>query len=147
MSWGETIFVGTIGLVGMAFVLLSLELPYLDDFVPAAGYFPLWIATALVGLVGLHLVTRWTEPAAGNVGTPRPRRALPVALGLGACVALLDRLGFVAAVAAYVAFLVGYLERAGWRVTLASSVAIPGLIAVLFRTLLSVPLPRGPWGF
>jgi hypothetical protein len=76
-----------------------------------------------------------------------PRRPALVFLALVVSVSLIDRIGFAVAVAGLVAFLVGYVERAPWRVTLASAVAVPLAITFVFHTLLSIPLPRGPWGF
>jgi putative tricarboxylic transport membrane protein len=146
MSRGETAFLGLLGAVGIAWILDALQLPYQDDFVPAAGFFPLWIAVALVGLVSVLLITQWRT--APPIASPaRPRRPALVVLALAVSVSLLDRIGFAAAVAGLVLFLVGYVEQAPWRVTLASAIVIPGAITLVFRILLSIPLPRGPWGF
>ncbi len=147
MRRGEAAFLSLIGLVGVGWILLALQLPYQDDFVPAAGFFPLWIAVVLVGLVLLLLATGWRSEPPAEEEPSRLRRPALVTLGLAVSVALLNLVGFAVAVAGLVAFLVGYVERADWRVALASAVVIPGSILLLFRTLLSVPLPRGPWGF
>ena len=147
MTRGEIAFAGGIGAVGVAFLLLSLQLPYLDDFVPAAGYFPLWIAIALVVLVILHLVMGREQPQTEQQDDANARRPRLVLAGLAICVAVMDWTGFGLAVGLYLIYLLRFLERTGWTTAIGSAVAITSMISLVFATLLSVPLPRGPWGF
>jgi hypothetical protein len=59
----------------------------------------------------------------------------------------MDWTGFGLAVGLYLIYLLRFLERTGWITAIGSAVAITSIISLVFATLLSVPLPRGPWGF
>lgn len=149
MRKGETIFVALIGLIGAAWALMSRDLSYMDDGVPAAGYFPFWIGLLVLFLSVLYLVLNWgTSPEVdANEESMQWRRPALVALGLIVCVAVLDYVGFGVSVAAYLAYLFVVLEKIRWPVAGGAAVGISAFIVVLFHTLLSVPLPTGPWGF
>ena len=147
MRRGEIIFLALIGLVGAGWVGAALDMPYMDDGVPAAGYFPLWIGAALVALVVLLMATSLKDGSGREPSTGSWRRPLLVAIGLAVSVALINWIGFGVAVAVYLAFLLGYVERLRWGTVASVAVAAPAAIALVFRTLLAVPLPRGPWGF
>ena len=68
-------------------------------------------------------------------------------LGLIVCVAVIEALGFVVAVAAYLLFLLRAVEKESWRTSLGVSVGTVAVLFGLFRLWLQVPLPKGPWGF
>ncbi len=72
---------------------------------------------------------------------------MAVTLGLIVCVAVIETLGFVVAVAAYLLFLLRGVEKESWRTSLGVSVGTIAVLFGLFRVWLQVPLPKGPWGF
>jgi putative tricarboxylic transport membrane protein len=63
------------------------------------------------------------------------------------CVALVEMLGFVAAVGAYLLFLLLVVERLPLRFGGGVAVGATLSIYLIFAVWLRVPLPRGPWGF
>lgn len=149
MRRGEIFFVALIALIGATWILMSTKLPYMDDGVPAAGYFPFWIGLLVVFLSALLVLTTRGGPAE-DVEEEEPgnwHRPAMVAGGLIVCVALLELVGFGAAVAAYLLFLLLVVEKLPWRTAGGAAIGISAVIIVVFHTLLAVPLPTGPWGF
>ncbi|MBI4270679.1 MAG: tripartite tricarboxylate transporter TctB family protein [Candidatus Rokubacteria bacterium] len=110
---------------------------------PGPGMFPLLLAATLAGLAAAAaLGRRWPapSPAAG-------RRALAVAALLVAYPAALPRLGFAVTTALAMLLLARALEPAPWPRLAAFALVASAAAIALFRVLLAVPLPRGPWGF
>jgi hypothetical protein len=62
-------------------------------------------------------------------------------------VALIEPLGFGVSVTAYMLFLLRKVEAVSWRTSVLVSLGTSIALFSVFRVLLSVPLPRGPWGF
>lgn len=148
MRKGELFFVVPIILIGTAWILMSSQLSYMDDGVPAAGYFPFWIGLLVVLLAGLHIVT--SRGSSEEIEDDEPgswRRPAMVAGGLIVCVALLEVLGFGVAVAGYLLYLLLIVEKLPWRTAGSTAIGIAAAVVVIFHTLLAVPLPTGPWGF
>lgn len=151
---GERIFAGAVGLFGLLWISQALRLRYWGDFAPGSGFLPFWLGVALVALVALFLFFEFR--ARGAAPDPAPQAAIDRAAvgrigaivgGLVATVAVLDTLGFVLSVGAYLAFLVGGLERRSLAETTAVALGTVAAIHVVFRVWLKVPLPAGPWGF
>jgi putative tricarboxylic transport membrane protein len=61
-------------------------------------------------------------------------------------VALIDRLGMIAALALLLLGLTRILGGS-WRTAGLTAIALPLGLYILFGRWLQVPLPRGPWGF
>ena len=74
-------------------------------------------------------------------------KVVAVALGLFVCVAVIEPLGFVVAVGAYLLFLLRVVEKEPWRTSLGVTAGTIAVLFALFRVWLHVPLPKGPWGF
>jgi putative tricarboxylic transport membrane protein len=127
-------------------IATALGLPYMGDYAPGSGFLPLWLGVCLLVLSVIHVVTSLRAPAA-----PAPsghwRKVVAVTLGLIVCVAVIETLGFVVAVAAYLLFLLRGVEKESWRTSLGVSVGTIAVLFGLFRVWLQVPLPKGPWGF
>lgn len=143
---GELVAGGVCLLFGMLWIGSALDLPYMGEYAPASGFLPLWLGIGLVVLSGVHLVSclRGQAPE-GSAG--HRRKVLAVALGLVVCVAVIERLGFVVAVGAYLLFLLRTVEEESWATSLGVSVGAIAALFGLFRVWLQVPLPKGPWGF
>ena len=86
-------------------------------------------------------------PASTDAAPRRPARVAAIAIGLLACLAVLPWAGFVVAVAAYLAFLVGWVERRSRLETVLVPIGTSVALWLVFKVWLRVPLPAGPWGF
>jgi hypothetical protein len=145
MERGERVFAILLGLFGLVWALKAPALKYMDeDAVPGSGFLPLWLGLAMVVLVaiflGTHRSTRPSEP--GRLG-----RVLAIALALAVAVLLVDPLGFTLPVTALMVFLLRVMERESWLASLGTGLGVTIGLLLIFRVWLSVPLPRGPWGF
>src|SRR5688500_20324329 len=110
---GERLLATAFALLGLLFAVKAVELKYMDEFAPGAGFLPFWLALILVALVvGFLVSTRSAKPM--EMAPPVGRKVLAVSAGLVACVALIEWLGFAVALAAYILYLlrsVGSEER------------------------------------
>jgi hypothetical protein len=111
---------------------------------PGPGLFPLVLA---VTLTGLALAAAGQRPAAGKGGRAVAGRALPLAALLVAYPLGLTRLGFEATTLLIMALLAPTIDRRSLPRVLAFALLATAAAVVLFRHVLAVPLPRGPWGF
>lgn len=148
MPLGERIFLGAIGVVGLFWLTQASRLPYWQDFAPGSGFLPFWLSIVLVALVALLLVQQHVR--GGVVAAPGPmrhRRVLAIGIGLMVCAVLLEYIGFVVAIAGYLVFLLGLVERRGAAQTALVAGGTTLTLFLLFHTWLGVPLPAGPWGF
>ena len=110
-----------------------------QSFAPDSGFLPL-IYGAL--LLALALATIAQLLAAGTVSSAESIRKPLVVLGaLAAAVAALPLAGFALSVFALLLFLYAAVERQPLALSAAVSAAITGLLYLVFKTWLGVPLP------
>lgn len=131
---------------GGVWIATALGLPYMGDFAPGSGFLPLWLGVCLVGLSAVHVLS-CLRTRAPHLPTGHGRKVLAVALGLVVCVAVIEPLGFVVAVGAYLLFLLRVVEKESWPTSLGVTFGAIAVLFGLFRVWLQVPLPKGPWGF
>lgn len=148
MSWltGERILAVAFAVFGLLFTLEARNLDYMGEFAPGAGFLPLWLGLILFALVIGYLVTTRKstgEPSESSSG----RKVFAVSAGLAACVGLINWIGFAAAIAAYLLYLLRWVERRSWALSAGLAVGTTLSLYLIFRVWLGVPLPRGPWGF
>lgn len=122
---------------------------------PGPGFFPLVLSAAL-GLVALVLLVRtWRErrattrdaaepPAAAE--RTQPWKLVATVATFVIYVALFERLGFILASAAFLAFLFGVLARYRWPIAIGAGVVLSLAAYVVFNTWLQVRLPGGVLG-
>jgi hypothetical protein len=147
MTWRGEIVAGLLcGLFASLWIATAVGLPYLGDYAPGSGFLPLWLGVCLLVLSTIHVVTSLRAPAAA-APAGHWRKVVAVTLGLIVCVAVIEQLGFVVAVSAYLLFLLRAVEKESWRTSLGVSVGTVSVLFGLFRVWLQVPLPKGPWGF
>ena len=147
MTWRGEIVAGLLcALFAALWIATALGLPYLGDYAPGSGFLPLWLGVCLLVLSTIHVVTSLRAPAAA-APAGHWRKVVAVTLGLIVCVAVIEQLGFVVAVSAYLLFLLRAVEKESWRTSLGVSIGTVAVLFGLFRVWLQVPLPKGPWGF
>ena len=145
MQRGERIFAALIGVFGLLWIWKSSELTYLDYYAPGSGFLPLWLGAVLVGLV---LVFFWTRRGTAQPAAPsNPARWWSIVIGLAITVGAIEPLGFCVPVGLYLLFLLKRVEGLPWRLSLLVAAGTSLAIFGVFHLWLSVPLPRGPWGF
>lgn len=152
MIWGERILAGAFGLFGIVWIVQSLGLRYWSDFAPGSGFFPLWLGIILTSLVALFLILSFREHArAGSSPTSTApihiKRIAAIIIGLIVCIGLIEDIGYGVALAGYIIYLLGYVERRPLVETIGVSLGTTIALYAIFRLWLGVPLPQGPWGF
>ena len=147
MTWRGEIVAGLLcGLFAALWITTALGLPYVGDYAPGSGFLPLWLGVCLLVLSAIHVVASVRAPVA-TAPAGNWRKVMAVTIGLIVCVAVIESLGFVVAVAIYLLFLLRFVEKESWRTSLSLSVGTVAVLFALFRLWLHVPLPKGPWGF
>ncbi len=113
---------------------------------PGPAFMPFWLGLVMVGLALGLLLRSLKQPNPGAAWLPRGEglRDLLVVLGATiAFVALLDLTGMVIGTALYLAFLIRYLGRHQWWVTLAIALGAASFNWLVFVHWLRVPFPEG----
>ena len=113
---------------------------------PGPAYMPVALALVLLGFGALLLALGKGTPAVSSVGWAEWRHAVAIFAVCAFAALALERLGFRVTIALSLAFLLRVVERRGSIFSLALSVAFAAGAFFLFDTLLRVPLPRGPLG-
>lgn len=133
-------------LIGLVTIWESRVFPLGSLRRPGPAYTPVVVAALLIlfGVAVFAMGGRARRLA--ELAWPEWRHALAI---FGACAFAawgLERLGYRLTMAAVVAFLLLVVERKGWALGLALTVAMAWGSFLVFDTLLRVPLPRGPFG-
>jgi putative tricarboxylic transport membrane protein len=144
-SAGALALVALVGLVGAA------RLDVGGPTRPGPGFFPLVLSLGLlvVSAVLFAGAARARAPGAGELPALFGARPTRLAATLGALVAyilIFERIGFVTATTALLAFLFGALGRYRWPVALGGALAIAFAARVVFDRWLQVRLPPDVWG-
>jgi putative tricarboxylic transport membrane protein len=139
--------------LGIVVALLARRLPYWHDYAPGPGFFPLWIGALLAAVSAVELLRsmrRSPEEAATDGPSDEPgfTRTSAIVAGLSVVATLLVApLGFILAMAVFIAGASWTLAPANPVRNLASTLIIPLSVWLIFVLWLGVPLPRGPLGF
>jgi putative tricarboxylic transport membrane protein len=115
---------------------------------PGPGFFPLLLSLALLIVAGVLVAgAARTQPTARDIVGEGARWRLAASLGaLILYVALFERVGFVTATTAFLAFLFGALARYRWPVAVGTALTVAVAARILFDRWLSVRLPPDFWG-
>jgi putative tricarboxylic transport membrane protein len=139
--------------VGVLVVLISRRQPYWHDYAPGPGFVPLWLGLLLSAVASLQLFLLMTaspsapESSPSTDDQPLTRRTAVLGFLAVAAALLVAPLGFVLAMAAFVAAASWSIDPHRHITNTAATVAIPVCVWLLFGVWLGVPLPRGPLGF
>ncbi len=133
-------------LIGLVTMWESRVFPLGSLHRPGPAFMPVLLASLLIifGVVVFVMGARARRLA--ELGWPEWRHTLAI---FGACAFAawgLERVGYRLTMAVVVAFLLLVVERKGWALGLALTVALAWGSFLVFDTLLRVPLPRGPFG-
>jgi putative tricarboxylic transport membrane protein len=113
---------------------------------PGPAFMPFWLGLVMALLALVLLLRSLKEQNPGAAWLPRGeglRDMLVVLASTVAFIALLKVTGMIIGTALYLAFLVRYLGKHRWWVTLAVALAAAGFNWLVFVHWLRVPMPEG----
>lgn len=148
MNKAETTAGGIVTVVGVLMLLESLKFAYFLDGVPGPGFLPRWVAAGLV-CVGLFLTVKGIRPgiaAQKAIAWPDVGAWRRVAVILGAlalALLLLEKVGFMIVVTAFMAVVMYSLSVRSWLMLATVPVLTAIGLYVVFAVWLRVPLPQG----
>lgn len=124
--------------LGVLWIAKGVGMSLWQGFAPDSGFLPLVYGALLcaLSLAALLPVLRAPADRAGGLGKP-----LLVLGALLCAVAALPIAGFLLTAFALLLFLYAGVERLPWLPALAASGAISGMLYIVFKTWLGVPLP------
>lgn len=110
------------------------------------GFFPRVIGVALVALCAWSLAAE-LRPAPREPVSAHWRATATLAVLSALFVAALEPLGGLAAMVAYLAAALAFLNRRRTLQNVLLAVVLPLLLYLMFRVWLNAAVPRGPFGF
>jgi hypothetical protein len=125
--------------LGALWLASAVRMPLWEGFAPDSGFLPLFYGVLLLALAlaVMLLVVRAPAPAPGE----SIRKPLAVLAALAAAVAALPFAGFALSVFALLFFLYARVERLPLVTSAGVSGATTGVLYLIFKTWLGVPLP------
>jgi putative tricarboxylic transport membrane protein len=142
--------------VGVMYLAATVRYEFGDLADPKAGFFPLLVAGALVGIAGALVFAAFRHRPAeyhlAGVGEARggqsPYPALLLVAAVLIYVLVVEYLGFLLTSAAFILFLMWVMGERNWRIMAVTSAATSGILYWLFWVQMRVPIPRGRlWGW
>jgi putative tricarboxylic transport membrane protein len=140
LARGFTLLVAAVGALGALEAWRAMPLGTAAE--PGAGFMPLVLGLLLATLgVAAALAT-----SLAHVAPLARARTLAAAAVIVAWPLALSRLGFAVTTILALLVLGRVVDEARWSRLLAFSVVLTAASVLVFRVLLRVPLPVGPWG-
>ncbi|MBI2181945.1 MAG: tripartite tricarboxylate transporter TctB family protein [Deltaproteobacteria bacterium] len=140
-----------LGAFGAYVSIEALNLPYVSEFGPGPGFFPLWIGIGLTLLSLLLILANFFALTPDESRERQSRLSIGRALvgwsGLILAIGLLQWLGFGLSLALLTLFLILVLERRPLWTALSVAIGLALGFHVIFVLALGLSLPSGPWGF
>ena len=114
---------------------------------PGPAYVPVLLASLLLIFGVLLILTAGRAPSLSSLRWTEWRHALAILAACVFAVFAIERVGYRLTMLLVIGFLVKFVERRGWVLSLTFAFSLAFGSFFLFYTLLRVPLPQGPWGF
>ena len=114
---------------------------------PGPAYVPVLLASLLLIFGILLILTAGRAPSLSSLRWTEWRHALAILTACVFAVFAIERMGYRLTMLLVLGFLVKFVERRGWVLSLTFAFSLAFGSFFLFYTLLRVPLPQGPWGF
>ncbi len=139
MAKGELVLALLFAAIGVLWIVRAVRMPLWQEFAPDSGFLPLVYGVLLFVLAAAVLVQLLAE----RHGQPGEaiRKPLVVLGALVAAVAALPLAGFAISVFALLLFLYAAVERLPWLPATVVSALTTGVLYLVFKTWLGVPLP------
>jgi hypothetical protein len=143
----DRISAGVLALFALFVIWESGQLPLGTFRQPGPGYVPVLLASLLLLLGILIVISGGRAPKLASIDWTEWRQALAI---LAACVFAgigIDRLGYRLTLLVMLVCLLKLVEKRGWVMSLTFACSLSFGSYFLFYTILRVPLPQGPLGF
>jgi len=114
---------------------------------PGPAYVPVLLASLLLIFGVLLILTAGRAPSLSSLRWTEWRHALAILAACVFAVFAIERVGYRLTMLLVLGFLVKFVERRGWVLSLTFAFSLAFGSFFLFYTLLRVPLPQGPLGF
>ena len=114
---------------------------------PGPAYVPVLLASLLLIFGVLLILTAGRAPSLSSLRWTEWRHALAILAACVFAVFAIERVGYRLTMLLVIGFLVKFVERRGWVLSLTFAFSLAFGSFFLFYTLLRVPLPQGPFGF
>ncbi|MBI3067595.1 MAG: tripartite tricarboxylate transporter TctB family protein [Betaproteobacteria bacterium] len=135
---------------GATVVTEARTLEYTSEFGPGPGFFPFWLGLVVIALGLALLVKSAFRPTNGEElalpGRYAVRQMFLVMASFFGFVFLAEPVGFLLGIGLLFLFLLVFVERRGWKFSLAVSVVSTLAFWVVFDRALQLQLPRGLLG-
>jgi putative tricarboxylic transport membrane protein len=142
---GEVILALLFAALGILWLVTALGMPFWQGFAPESGFVPFWYGVILVGLSAAILVNLFRQKEAGTE-TPPIGKPLLVLAALAAGILGLEPAGFGPAVFLLLLFMFVAMEKLPIFRSIVVAAATTGVLLLIFKVWLRIPLPTGPFG-
>jgi len=135
-------------LLGLAVVFFSRQLPYMSEYGPGPGFFPLWIGLGIIGcgiVVNINVLRR--RDKTGAFFKPRTKMAVSILIQIAIAFLLFPLLGFSVVLGLFVGASMRIMGKHGWIPCGITAVVTGIAIHFIFAHWLSIPLPTGMVGW
>jgi len=141
---GEVILALLFASLGLLWIVTAFGMPFWQGFAPQSGFVPFWYGVILVGLSGsivFNLLREKERPEEPPIGKP-----LIVLASLAGAILGLELVGFGPSIFLLLLFLFAVIERLPLVRSAVVAGATTGVLLLIFRFWLRIPLPVGPLG-
>ncbi|MGH6926130.1 MAG: tripartite tricarboxylate transporter TctB family protein [Propylenella sp.] len=142
---GEFALALLFGAVGILWVVIAAGKPLWQGFAPDSGFLPL-IYGLLLTVLSVAVIVELVLSRGGHEERQPIGKPFLLLLVLAATVVGITIAGFAASIFLMLIFLFVGLERLPWRSSLAVAFGTTGILILIFKVWLNVPLPLGPLG-
>lgn len=144
--WKANILLGlATATIGIYVFTDSFRHPYAVNFGPGPGFSQYWLGLLLtvvsIAFVVVNLLRRETGPGFPFTGETM-LRSCGLFLLLGGAILMIERAGFVTAMALFMVVVLRVFEKRSWRFSVIVGLATPLAVFLLFALVFNVPLPR-----
>ena len=159
MKWADRVTALVLFFIAGEWIYLANQIPFpafarVSKLAP--GHYPIGVAVLLAVLAIILFVQTLKGQDRGEINGPQkesrqnPKAAQHLITGfvLFLCYVIsVPLLGFVVASPLFVFFFIWFIGGYALLIRITIAIGIPSLLWIIFALWLSVPVPRGPWGF
>jgi FtsH-binding integral membrane protein len=145
LAQGEVILALLFAALGLMWVVTAFGMPFWQGFAPESGFVPFWYGVILVGLSAAIFVNLMRQTEAGPE-TPPIGKPLIILASIAGGIMGLEPAGFGPAIFLLLLFLFNVIEKLPLVRSIIVAAATTGVLSLIFKAWLRIPLPVGPLG-